>query len=136
LNDADLVRLYTIERVELGFIPRWRQRLKIAKPRYPLPPEALRDQHINELISKMAATRQPHGRHMAAESESKGIESEKKQFPPELSTADGAASLKAPTSYAEFWTSKAKALGIEAHPGESLESWWGRARDAVKNQKP
>lgn len=39
--DADLVRLYEVERKRYGFIPKFRQRVQIKAARYPLPPPAL-----------------------------------------------------------------------------------------------
>lgn len=41
LQDADLIRLYEVEGKRYGFIPRFRQRVQIRKPKYPMPPLAL-----------------------------------------------------------------------------------------------
>lgn len=41
LQDADLIRLYEVDGKRYGFVPRFRQRVQIRKPRYPLPPLAL-----------------------------------------------------------------------------------------------
>lgn len=54
LNDADLIRMYKANGADYGMIPRFGQRLRILKPRYPLPPDELMDSEIKELISKMS----------------------------------------------------------------------------------
>jgi hypothetical protein len=41
LVDADLVRMYVVERRRYGFIPRFRQKLQIRKSKCPLPPASL-----------------------------------------------------------------------------------------------
>jgi hypothetical protein len=41
LVDADLIRLYMVDGRHLGFVPRFRQKLKIQRTKYPLPPDAL-----------------------------------------------------------------------------------------------
>lgn len=41
LAEEDLIRPYTVENKQYGFIPRFRQRLQIRKLKYPLPPECI-----------------------------------------------------------------------------------------------
>ena len=41
LADADMLRTYEVDRRALGFIPRFGQRLRIDRPKYPFPPPAL-----------------------------------------------------------------------------------------------
>jgi hypothetical protein len=41
LADVDLVRFYEVNGKRYGFIPKFRQRLQIKRPRYPLPPPGL-----------------------------------------------------------------------------------------------
>jgi hypothetical protein len=59
LADADLIRTYEVDRRALAFIPRFGQRLRINKSRYPLPPPVLYESDLeaknkfNNLIEKM-----------------------------------------------------------------------------------
>lgn len=41
IADADLIRIYEVERKRYGFIPKFRQRLQIKTTKHPLPPAAL-----------------------------------------------------------------------------------------------
>ena len=67
LADGDLIRLYQVDGVDLGYIPRFRQRLRVMKARHPLPPESLRDNDFNALLSKMSDGSQASVGHVSAE---------------------------------------------------------------------
>jgi len=145
LSDADLIRLYQVDGAEFGFIPRWHQRLRIIKNRFPLPPESIRDNAINNVISKMYDGCPTAGRHLSAEEkrrEENRIE-EKKGLPLEppvdkLEKAKGLADIKSAKIQNPWWVSlesmiaKAAELGIVPFVGEERDSLYKRVKAAMK----
>lgn len=67
LERVDLVRFWKSDGIEYGFVPRFGQRLRIVKSKFPLPPANIRDSEINEIISKMTDGRQTHVGHPSVE---------------------------------------------------------------------
>lgn len=126
LNDADLIRLYRdSDKAEYGFIPRWKQRLRMMKPRFPLPPSEIWDKSIKDLIEKMPGRCPTDDGHLPAEVESKGsgIETNRKEgtsrAPPVDKSADTA-------PWRTFWMERGKSLGIISHPGEGPKAYCDR----------
>lgn len=135
LNDADLIRLYRDpDGVEYGFIPRWKQRLRIMKPRFPLPPKEIWDNAIRDLIEKMSGSSQAPVRHLSPEVESKGsgIETNRNEGTSPAPPVD-----KSPNSapWRAFWTARGKSLGIIPHPGETPKAYCDRVRAIAKQEK-
>lgn len=133
LSDADLIRLYQVDGAEYGFIPRWKQRLRIIKARFPLPPESIRDNSISEIIGKMSDRWPTAGGQLPAEE--KGIERNRKESNRKKGLADKSA--QQPNS-GHWWrdlgsiVAKGLELGIEARPGEERDSLYHRVKAALK----
>lgn len=124
LNDADLVRLYRdSDGAEYGFIPRWKQRLRMMKPRFPLPPKSIWDNAIRDLIQKMPANCQTDDGHLPAEVEVKGsgIETNRKEGTSRAPPVDNSGA-----PWRTFWIARGKELGIIANPGESAKAYCDR----------
>lgn len=88
LADRDLIRLYTVDGKQYGFVPRYRQRVQITRPRCPLPPTELLQgdqdaiKKINNLGRNPAVDRgDPAVTHGETRPEVE-VEVEEKQIPP------------------------------------------------------
>lgn len=130
LVDADLIRSYKVGNGIYGFIPRFRQKLRIDKPKYPPPPESLYadDQHaVNKFQTIKGEATKMQGRCSANDgqpsSEVKRSEEEKKgrEVPSVLPVK----------SYVDW----AAELGIEKLPGEGVGAFQIRVAAAVKIHK-
>lgn len=129
LADADLVRLWQDENgAEFGFIPRWKQRLRLVKPRFPLPPIALRDNYINALIAKMPDICPTPVSHLSAE-----VKRSRSEVNLNTKSTTGAVPVdNSGLTWSEHWQAKGKALGINPNPGESTRQYCLRVSAHVK----
>jgi hypothetical protein len=153
LADADLIRLYEIDEIEYGFIPRWRQRVRIIKSRFPLPPELIRDNSINDVIQKMSdgwptsvghasGTRQADDGHTSVEE--KRREEKRSELNKSLGNGPVDKSLTAQkrSSDKKWWKDISSIIetgeryGIHARPGEDRDSLYNRVRAAIKSWPP
>jgi hypothetical protein len=57
LADVDLIRLYMIEQIRFIFIPRFKQRLRFTKSKYPAPPNGISDLGIEKSDQSQAIGR-------------------------------------------------------------------------------
>jgi hypothetical protein len=152
LSAVDLIRLYQIDGIEYGFIPRWKQRLRIFKSRFPLPPESIRDNAINDMITKLSVICPTPVRHVSAErkgKEKKGKETREEsslEHPVDNSKKPNGPFLKIHNPHKpgskKWWTDlysiieTGKQYGIAPRPGEDRDSLYLRIRAAIKAQQP
>lgn len=123
LQDADLIRVYAIgERLpsRYAFIPRYGQTLRIMKPKYPMPPDALYqdDEHARKLFSDNKAKFQ--NLHSTCTADALQVQSEEKRR--ETNTNPKRAEAQQPQR------SRGSRLPPDWQPSESLKAWGQQTR--------
>lgn len=141
LERVDLLRTYEVEGVRYGFIPRFRQILRIEHAKHPMPPSALFDDdgHAREKFTKnkekfekLHSKRHADAKHVhrtqhteVKRSEEKGIEEKGSEVaastaePETAPPSDASPPVeKAPNGNGTDLEKRAEALGITQHDGE------------------
>lgn len=129
LADKDLIRLYEVEGKRYAHIPRSRQRIKHPSAKHPRPPQNVEDKAISALIAKVSpspALVRPQGGRSVVEVMLSNTESS----PPPVDNS----TVHQPQTFAEFWTAKGKALGINSNPGETSRQYCHRVKEHVKGE--
>lgn len=154
LQDADLIRLYQFDGADYGFIPRFRQRLRIMKSKHPFPPPEIRDSAINELIAKMSDGCLTAVGQLTAEvkrSEAKGREGKKNanlagapngNAGPlaDVTGQDAVENIAGQKSFGQNWKNSAwvlataKTVGVTRREGEDTAAFRDRVYAAVQDR--
>jgi len=111
LNDVDLIRLYCAGDERFIFIPRFRQRLRFVKSKYPDPPKGISDIEVE----KSDLSQAQDGLKTVASQAQDGRSEEKRskatpRAPTDVGLADG---------FSEFWSAYPK----RRSKGEALKAW-------------
>lgn len=133
LADKDLIRLYEVEGKRYAHIPRSRQRIKHPKAKHPRPPQNVEDKQISALIAKVSPSPAP-GRPQGGRSVVEVMLSKPSTTPQAVDNSASTITIHQPQTFAEFWTAKGKALGINSHPGETSHQYCLRVKDHVKGE--
>jgi hypothetical protein len=138
LHDADLIRLYTASDERFIFIPRFKQRLRFTKSKYPAPPS-----EINDMPEEKSDQSQAIGRPESDSSPQKRSEvkrSEVKRIPPK-SPQGGTSGGESSNPQSKWCDSeggieaKGKELGIDARPGETWAQYKRRLQTALAGRQ-
>lgn len=139
LQDEDLLRIYDVGNGRYGFIPRFRQKLRIMKPKFPAPPEALYSDDL-DAKEKFNAIKVEHiklsdgcntaGSHTSPEEKGKEKEKESERGFAEAKPKDGTPILQ--NKSVKEWAAE---LGIERQPGEGEAKFQIRIMAAVAKHK-
>ena len=138
LHDADLVRFYEAGGLRFIFIPRFKQRLRFTKSKYPAPPNGISDLHVEKSDSgkTISGTESDHRPQKRSE-----VKRSEENTPPK-SPPRGTSGEKGSTSKPSQWfeseegiEAKGKELGIEARPGESWPQYKRRLFEAMKGRQ-
>lgn len=136
LLDADLIRFYEAGGLRFIFIPRFKQRLRFTKSKYPAPPNGISDLHVEKSDQSQAI-----GRPESDSRPQKRREVKRRESPPK-SPPRGTSGEENSTSKAPQWfeteggiEAKGKELGIDARPGESWAQYKRRLFVAIQGKQ-
>jgi hypothetical protein len=118
LLEADLIRLYQVEDKRYGFIPRFRQRIRIKRPKYPLPSEALMSDDQDALSKIKGLGSSPSDAHQlsngwATDGQPPEAEAKAKATSSSSKTRGGRKALDLPS-----WIAEVKAKGDQPIPDD------------------
>lgn len=131
LADRDLIRVYQADGKRYVHIPRSRQRIRYLRGKHPRPPKSIEDKEITELIEQVGLK---SDRGQTEVTRSVAVAVAMQSSTDELSTGPHEPETPAKT-WSQHWKSRAKALGINARPGESEKQWLMRAVEQDKRRR-